>query len=130
MPTVTQNEAVLLACVNRLDSNTLLVMRAVAENPNTQHAAPRLRDWLSKELTDRLQRLESEDDSPPRPMRMEHWTNADVGDALVVAAAMIHATVTERQQEFVLALWQTVSVHAACRLKYSSEHEKKVAPWN
>ena len=130
MQTVSHNEAILLACLNNLDANTLVIMSGVTDNPNVQHVAVRLRRWLSTELKSALERLEDEDDGIPKPMRMEHWTNAEVGDALVVASAMIHATVTERQQEFVLALWQTVSVHAACRLKYSSEHEKKVAPWN
>ena len=130
MRTVNHSEAILLASLNNLDADTLVVLLGVTDNPNVQHVAVRLRKWLSTELKSALERLEAEEDGIPKPMAMHLWSNADVGDALVVASAMNQAAVTERQSEFILKLWQTVSVHSAARLKYNQEFEKKVAPWN
>ena len=58
MPAITRNEANLLLCLTRLDGDTLHIMRAVVDNPQTQDVAPRLRGWLSTELREQYERLE------------------------------------------------------------------------
>ena len=99
-----------------LDEDSIVLLGTLFSNDVLQATAPRLTDWLVKEMTNEILRRQNDVKGSPSPLDLETWPDIEIGLALAGCLMLRRACTHQMQEEFTDLLTDVVSIHAIKRL--------------